>query len=197
VTLAPFGKEGEVGVSVDDWFVLEVLPLEAALERYLRRNWRSVDEIADLRQEVYARVYRAAQTRLPEHTRALVFATARNLIVDYVRRERVVSIETVMDIDALPVFTEAETDSAFTSRSELRALQSELDKMPARTRDIVILRKIYGYSQSETADQLGVSEPTVERHVGRGMRQLADALGRVLNPGRKTTTSRSRKGQGS
>ena len=39
---------------LNDWFLQEVLPLEGLLEAYLRRNWRDADEIADLRQEVYA-----------------------------------------------------------------------------------------------------------------------------------------------
>lgn len=180
-------------VSIDDWFMEEILPLEGALERYLRRNWREPSEIADLRQEVYARVYRAARERgLPDHSKAMVFAAARNLIVDRVRRERIVSIEQVMDIDALSVSTSADAETALASRSELRALQTELDRMPARTRDIVVMRKIYGYSQKETAAHLGVSEPTVERHVGAGVRRLADALGRVLR-GAKPSEARAGK----
>jgi hypothetical protein len=36
--------------AVDLWFVQEVLPLEAALTRFLRRNWREESDILDLRQ---------------------------------------------------------------------------------------------------------------------------------------------------
>ena len=46
--------------ALDRWFVEEVLPLEPALMRMLRRHWRRADDIADLRQEVYTRVYESA-----------------------------------------------------------------------------------------------------------------------------------------
>ena len=46
---------------VKAWFVREVLPLEAALMQFLRHNWRNNSDIDDLRQEVYVRVYEAAQ----------------------------------------------------------------------------------------------------------------------------------------
>ena len=41
------------------WFFREVLPLEPALMRFLRRNWRNSAELVDLRQDIYARIYDA------------------------------------------------------------------------------------------------------------------------------------------
>ena len=40
-----------------EWFGCEVLPLEASLMQYLEHNWRNASDIADLRQEVYVRLY--------------------------------------------------------------------------------------------------------------------------------------------
>lgn len=170
-------------MSLDEWFVETVLPLEAALERFLRRNWRNPSDIADLRQEVYARVFKAAQTGgLPPQPKALVFTTARNLIIDRIRRQRVVHIESVMDIEALNVaLDEAGPLEEVVGRAELKRLQEALDALPPRTRDVIVLRKVHGLSQRETARRLGVSEPTVERHVGAGVRRLADALQRSVN----------------
>ena len=83
---------------LDDWFVNEVLPVEGTLMAYLRHNWRDTAECADLRQEVYARVYEAARERLPENARAFVLATARNLLIDRARRSQVVSIEAYAEL---------------------------------------------------------------------------------------------------
>ena len=44
---------------LDAWFVGEVLPLEPDLMRFLRRNWRNESDVADLRQELYVRLYDA------------------------------------------------------------------------------------------------------------------------------------------
>ena len=86
---------------LEGWFVREVLPLEAALMQFLRRSWQNKAEVDDLRQEVYVRVCEAARRKIPHPAKPFVFAVARNLLVDRVRREHVVSIETVSDIDTL------------------------------------------------------------------------------------------------
>ncbi len=168
--------------NADAWFVAEVLPLEATLERYLRRNWRDTDEIHDLRQEVYARVYVACVTVIPDSARAFVLSTARNLLVDRARRSRIVSIETFADMDVLTLESEYSTERHVTARSELRLLQTALEALPSRCREVVQLRKIEGLSQKEVAARMGITEDTVERQVSKGLRALAGALLRASHP---------------
>lgn len=161
----------------DDWFVTEVLPLEGTLERFLRRNWRDEDEIADLRQEVYARVLVAWNVGKPDCVQAFVLSTARNLLIDRARRARIVSIETFADMDAVEIVTESvQIDRHLMARSELRLLQGALELLPPRCREVVQLRKIDGLSQREVAAKMGITEDTVERQVARGVRALAAAL---------------------
>jgi RNA polymerase sigma factor (sigma-70 family) len=158
---------------IDDWFVGEVLPLEAALVRFLRRNWRSEADIVDLRQEVYARVCEAALRARPANTRAFVFATARNLLIDRTRHARVVPLEVATDFDA---FDDLTPDRHLSARDELRRLQVGLAQLPARCREVVVLRKIEGLSQREVAVRMGIREDTVERQTAHGMRALADFM---------------------
>lgn len=145
--------------------------------RFLRRNWRDEGELADLRQEVYIRIYEAAAGGLPELTKPFVFTTARNLLIDRARRAQVVSIETVADLDALETHVEELTPERHASgRAELRLLQRALDALPLRCRAVVELRKIEGLSQRDVAERLGITEDTVERQVANGVRALANAL---------------------
>ncbi|HVZ69380.1 MAG TPA: sigma factor, partial [Rhizomicrobium sp.] len=95
--------EGMNASDLDAWFVREVLPLEAALMQFLRRSWRNRADVDDLCQEVYVRVYEAAKERIPDPARPFVFTTARNLIINRVRREQIVPIETLGDLDALNI----------------------------------------------------------------------------------------------
>jgi RNA polymerase sigma factor (sigma-70 family) len=163
--------------SLDAWFVGQVLPLEAPLERFIRRHCASSDEVSDLRQEVYVRVYEAARRARPLLTKPFVFMTARNLLRDHARRARIVSIEAVADLEALnAVGDDAPADRVVSAREELRRLQAALDRLPPRCREVVALRKIHGLSQREVARQLGITEDTVERQVSKGVRALAAAL---------------------
>ena len=160
---------------VEAWFVHEVLPLETALMQFRRRNWRNESEIADLRQDVYVRVFEAAQKVIPEQPRHFVFTTARNLLIDRVRKESVVPIDAVTDLDALGVAMEAPSqDRSIMAREELRKLQSALDRLPQKYRDVVILRRVEGLNGRQIALRLGISESAVSKHIDAGMRALAD-----------------------
>lgn len=173
----------------DDWFVTEVLPLEGILERFLRRNWRDENDIADLRQEVYAKVLVAWCVGRPDSAQAFLLSTARNLLIDRARRARIVSIETFADMDAVEMFAEAgHTDRHLMARSELRLVQAALESLPIRCREVVQLRKIDGLSQREVAARMGITEDTVERQVSKGIRALAAAL---ANTGSGSTGKRA------
>ena len=54
---------------LDRWFVHEVLVHEEALMRFLQRHWPHRDELPDLRQELYARIYEAGAKSRPTQPR--------------------------------------------------------------------------------------------------------------------------------
>ena len=75
--------------SVDGWFVREVLPLEPMVMRFLRRNWRDGNEIDDLRQEAYVRIYDAAVHTRPDSAKSFLFQILRNLLIDRRQKNKV------------------------------------------------------------------------------------------------------------
>lgn len=166
---------GPATSEVKAWFVREVLPLEPLLIRFFRRSGRT--DVEDLRQDVYMRVCDAAIEQIPHPAKPFVLAVARNLLIDRVRREHIVSIEAVENLDALNVATDDPgPDQNLMAREELRRLQLALEKLPRRLRAPVVMRKIEGMSRREIAQRLGVSEKTVEKQLTQGVRALADIL---------------------
>lgn len=162
---------------VKAWFVREVLPHEAALMQFLQANWRKGGDITDLRQDVYVRICEAAQKQIPDPVKPFLFTIARNILIDRVRHEQVVPIEAVSDLDALGVAIDAPgPDRTVMARDELRRLQLALDRMPPRSRDVVVMARIEGLSGREIAARLGISEPAVSQHLDKGMRVLANLL---------------------
>jgi RNA polymerase sigma factor (sigma-70 family) len=167
-------------VSVRDlraWFLREVLPLEAALTRFLRRNWRNESEVDDLLQEVYVRVFEGAQKQIPESAKPFVFATAHNLLVDRVRHSKVVPIEAVAELDALDVVAdEPGPDRNAIARDELRRLQLALDRLPPRAREAIVLKQVEGLPRREVAARMKITERTVQWHLSEGLQTLAAIL---------------------
>lgn len=173
-----FSGAAMITPALEAWFIREVLPLEAALMQYLRHNWRNKSEIADLRQEVYTRICEAARKEIPrDPAKPFVFSVARNLLADRIRRDQIVTIEAVADLDALNVAVDQPgPDRSAIARDKLRKVQAALDRLPRRCREAVVLKKIEGLSIREIAARMGIAENTVDRHLTDGVRALADML---------------------
>ena len=160
---------------LDTWFADEILVHEEALLHFLARAWPRRDEIHDLRQEIYVRVYEAAGKALPAQPKAFLFATARHLLTDRIRRSKVVSIEPVGDFERLLVLVDDVSPERWCGgRQVLKRLSEAFDRLPDRCREVVWLRRVEHLSQKDVAEQLGISEKTVEKHIAKGMRLIAD-----------------------
>jgi RNA polymerase sigma factor (sigma-70 family) len=163
---------------LDSWFKREVLAHEEALVRYLVRTWRNREEIADLRQEIYIRVYEAAKKSRPLSPKSFLFTTARHLMTDQIRRRRIVAIDTVGDLDVLnvPWMEENVPEQRASAYQELRRLADALTQLPPKCREVVWMRRVENLPQKEVAIRLGVTQKTVEKHVMKGMKLLTAAL---------------------
>ncbi len=162
---------------LEEWFVREVLPLEAALTQFLRRSLRNKEDVDDVCQDVYALVCEAAQKKPPYPVKPFVFTVARNLLINRVRHDQIVSIEAVADLDALGIAVdEPGPDRSVMARQDLHRLQLALDRLAPRCREAVVLRKIEDLSYREIAQRMGISEDTVSEYLSSGMFALADVL---------------------
>jgi RNA polymerase sigma factor (sigma-70 family) len=163
--------------TLEQWFIREVIAHEGALMRHLSRVWPNRSEIRDLRQEVYVRVYEAAAKARPLAPKSFLFATARNLMADRIRRQRVVCIEARGELDSLSVLVdEISPERRASARQELARLARAFEQLPLRCREVMWLTKVENLSQREVANRLGVREKAVEKQVSRGIRLLAEAL---------------------
>jgi RNA polymerase sigma factor (sigma-70 family) len=163
--------------SVDDWFVATILPHEEALVRYLHRMWRNRAEIPDICQEVYVRIYEGAARSRPESPKSFLFTTARNLLADKARRERVVSINYTQDSSALDVLTDdLSPERRYGAEEELRRLSVAFDQLSDNFREVIWLRRIEGLSQKEAAQRLSINEGTLESRLNRALVALTRAL---------------------
>ena len=157
------------------WFISEVLPLETALTQFLRNNWRKADDIPDMRQDVYVRILEAATERRPQPVKPFLFTIARNILIDRYRRERIIPIEGVEDLESIFVASqEPGPDRRAIARDELRHLKVALDQLPPRSREALMLKQVEGLSRKEIALRMGITEGTVNRHLYDAMNLLIE-----------------------
>jgi len=175
--------------SLDNWFIREVLVHEEALVAYLLRRWPNRPDVSDIRQDTYVRVYEAAAKSRPPMPRAFLFATAANLLVDRLRRRRVVAIDAVGDGEALDFLVEEiSPERRISAHEELRRLVHAIDLLPPKCREVVWMRRVDELPQKEVARRLGITEKSVEKHVMKGMKLLAAAY--LGGPTQKAEVSR-------
>lgn len=161
------------------WLARHICPHEPALRRWLARRSSRGHDIDDAVQEAYARLAMLPSVDHIANPRAYFFRTVLSMLVNEARRAQVVSIETLGELERLNAEShDLPPDQQAESRQELRHVAEAIAELPPKCRETFILRKVHGLSQRETARQLGISESTVEKHVGRGVRHLVKIFGR-------------------
>ena len=160
-----------------DWFLKQVFHHGPALHRYLRRFTSGAEDIEDLVQETYVRIYAIEDRDSVGSPRALLFRIAHNLAVERARRRVARATDTMGEMTALDVDTsEAPPDEQIDSRRRFESFCAAVDRLPPLCRRVFVLRKVYKLSHTEIADVLGVSHSTIEKHVAKGLVRCRDYL---------------------
>jgi RNA polymerase sigma factor (sigma-70 family) len=167
------------GSALEDtrWFKAEVHAHDAQLRSYLQGTFPAVRDVDDVVQESYLRIWRAKAGQSIRSAKGFLFQVARHVAMDVLRKERGSPVNFVTDLAALPVLDQKADAAEFAcTREELQLLACAVEALPARCREIVILRKIQRIPQKEIARRLGISEQTVQTQVFRGVRKCEQYL---------------------
>jgi RNA polymerase sigma-70 factor (ECF subfamily) len=165
-------------------FLREALRHEHLLRDLLWRYTRNHADADDLLQEVYARLLSqgGSDSVVVRSVRGFAVTTAKRIAIDFLRARRKpeppeVSIDLMTEEEHFAANTTVvDVEGLVNAQQELHLLAVALGGVSKRTREVFVLRKIYGFSQEEIAQLLGISEHTVERHVGNAARHCADYL---------------------
>jgi RNA polymerase sigma-70 factor (ECF subfamily) len=156
------------------WFAAEVQPHSAPLRSYLRRAFPSVPDVDDVVQESLLRLWRVRAGQPIRSARAFLFGVARRLAIDVIRGGHAAPLVEFSDAAAVTVLDAAlDPAEAASLRHEMALLAAAIDTLPARCREIVVLRKLDGLTHREIAARLGLAEETVQVQIGRGMDKIA------------------------
>lgn len=141
------------------WFAEEIAPHESKLHAWLAGRFPSLSDHEDIIQEAFIRVLKARETVRLLSPKSFLFATAKNLALDQLKKKQVMRIDfSLANSDCPDVLDEDDNPHESYARSqELAILTQAIQSLPQRCRQIFTLRKVYGLSQKEISERLGVS----------------------------------------
>lgn len=126
-------------------------------------------------QEAYVRVCQVEEQSGIRSPRSYLFRTVRNLALDHVKRAESRLTDSVADDDPASSRDAArlvdETFEAVASNEEFALFCDAVRHLPVQCRRAFVLKKVYGYTQREIAEELGISDSTVEKHIALGMKR--------------------------
>lgn len=174
------------------------------LLNFLHRQVSDRDTAADLAQESYARVLAVQNVgRNILDGRALLYRTARNLLVDQHRRKAVrrhEQFDAIPETEQPPAPRHLQPENVLLSQQVLRAYVGAIEGLPPRCREAFVLHVFDELTHAEIARQMGISVSMVEKHVVRGMlackscERSLTAQGHT-DPGRSSAQGNSRADQ--
>lgn len=164
----------EVQAFVHDLFQAHYVELCRFAYRYV--NSRAVAE--ELVQECFYRVWRQAGVAGPDDeriTRAYLYRAVRNQALNHLKHRRVEEAWETADRQREPDVAPS-PDQTLDTAELGRAIREAVEQLPERCRAVFVLRRDQGMSYDEIATTLGLSEKTVENHMGRALRSLRERL---------------------
>lgn len=165
------------------WLATNVLPHEPLIRARLARVYVADLDVDDIIQEMYARLLAAPSLESIRSPRQYAIQTAKGIVIDYLRRSRVVSIVSGENLEQMEVpLPEVSAEDRLEFQGEIRAVADALAELPQTYRETLILRRVEGLSQRETAQRLGITEKMAEYYLARGVMVLSKIFGRGGKP---------------
>ena len=152
---------------------------EKRIYGFLYKMLCSHDEAEELLQIVFVKIWENRTTKNPDLSlEAYVFKIAKNCVLD-VLRQRVRKL--LFEQQLIDNFKESEDGEAALIDEDLkRHIDSLIAHIPERRREIFKLRYENELSYKEIAEQLNISENTVDTQIRRTLNYLREQLGKEL-----------------
>lgn len=154
------------------------------LTAYARRFVGDLSEAQDLVQDCFMSLWNRRTPIDREQATMLLFVMVRNRCIDYLKHKKTIDKyvlcyrskmrgeERLYNYD----FALSDTERTYLYEELERQIQTILDSLPERCREVFILSRFRGLKNREIAAHLHISLQAVEKHIQKALRIFADTL---------------------
>lgn len=155
--------------------------LHARLYHFAMKYTRDAMRSEDLVHQIFLHIWeKKDRLSVEKPIEAQVFVIARNIIINDYRR-RVTEAKANQAWKAEADAAEAPAEAAGDPDEVMRTIQSAIDHLPPRRREIFMLAKMEGFTYEEIACELDISRNTVEVHMTKALKYLREHLGQFAS----------------
>lgn len=135
------------------------------------------EQALDITQETFLRVWKEIQNKEEiNNPRAFVFTLARNLIIDWYRKKKSLSLDSMLEGETSYDVKDEKNINSETS-AEGRFLLNKIDMLHETYREPVYLRFVEDMSPGEIGEILGINANAASVRITRGLEELRKITG--------------------
>ena len=154
------------------WFIEEIIPHEGDLRGWLSARFSSVQDVDDVIQDAYTRLLTARESGTIVNPRAYLFICARNIALNRLRHMKYEKHGGSVQVDSSEIQDNLKNpQESAVANDDIEMLIKAIQSLPQRCRQVITLRRLYGYTQKEVAQKLGIAEGTVEKQGKIGLKK--------------------------
>jgi len=146
-----------------------------ALFRHIYMRIHDRDLAKDLAQESFTRMWQyISEGKTIDNMRAFLYRTAHNIVIDYYRKKKEVSLDALNETGYDP---EGVSKQATEAPAEFEEFRRALTRIPDKYREAVTLRYVDEMLPEEIAGVLDISAGAVSVRINRGVEMVRKELG--------------------
>jgi RNA polymerase sigma-70 factor (ECF subfamily) len=157
-------------------------------ERYSQQLYRQAckklsdrDQIKDLLQEVFAALWQNRSSLTPESPLAgYLYATLRYRIIKLIAHKKVESVY-FESLASYNIHDNRTADYLVREKELGQLIESEIIRLPEKMQEVFRMSRQSHLSHKEIAEELGLSETTVKKHVNNALKVLRPKFGTLLS----------------
>jgi len=153
-----------------------------AVFRYCILRIADRETALDITQESFTKLWdEIAKGKIVENSRAFLFKITRNLVIDWYRKKKAVSLEEIAESkeEDLEEVIPLEDNAKYLSEIEVegRYLLKKIDELPKSYREPLYLKYVEGMNNEEISKILNTKESATAVRIHRGIEELKKITG--------------------
>ena len=148
------------------------------LYRYIYTSVKDAYLAEDLTGEVFLRVWKKWKEIKQDFIQALLYKTAKNIIIDYYRsrkNKKNVSLEETVEMGLEPSYDE-DLIEKINKDTNIQMITGAMSKLPENLKEVLVLRFVNDLSAKEAGEILNISEGNVRVLQYRALNKLKEVL---------------------